>query len=197
MNVSSNTSTLVSPERYWSLLVEGDRKGLEGIYRCYARDLFKFGMSIFPDYDFVQDCVQEVFLDVWKYHKSLGEVSNSKVYLFRTMSHKIFKEAKRLKKRVWEEINEDNAKLLYVDCVESELVALQAKEHLQKKLAMALEKLPHRQKQVLLHLFFDKFTYEEVSKIMGINLRSTYTLAWKAIASVKKHLLLPILLFIG
>jgi len=45
-----------------------------------------------------------------------------------------------------------------------------------------------RQKQVIHLLFFEQIAYEEVSKLMGINLRSVYTLAWKAIANLKKHI---------
>ncbi len=188
MKTIQEPKVLKSSEHYWSLLVEGDQRGLEGIYNLFARDLFAFGMSVVPDYDFIQDCVQEVFLDIWKYHRNLQAVSNIKVYLFKSTSHKIFKEIKRAKKTNWEALNEENTALPIIESVESEMVNLQAKEHMQVRVAQTLEKLPKRQKQVLSHLFFDQFTYEEVAKIMGINLRSTYTLAWKAITAIKKQL---------
>ncbi len=188
MKIIRDAQVLKSPEHYWNLLVRGDKIGLEGIYCQYAPELFAFGMSLVPDYDFVQDCIQEVFLDIWKYHRNLHGVSNIKIYLFKSTSHKIFKEIKRAKKTDWAELNEENLSLVSIEPVESELVKLQAKEYLQVRVANVLEKLPKRQKQVLNHLFFDHFTYEEVAKIMGINLRSTYTLAWKAITTVKKHL---------
>jgi DNA-directed RNA polymerase specialized sigma24 family protein len=52
-----------------------------------------------------------------------------------------------------------------------------------------MDKLPIRQKDVITCLFFEKFTYEDTSKVMELNLRSVYTLAWKAISSLKKSLM--------
>ncbi|MEX2593952.1 MAG: sigma-70 family RNA polymerase sigma factor, partial [Anditalea sp.] len=48
----------------WQGLRDGDRNGLEGIYRHFATGLFQYGLSIVADQDFVQDCIQEVFIDI-------------------------------------------------------------------------------------------------------------------------------------
>jgi RNA polymerase sigma factor (sigma-70 family) len=163
----------VELDSLWLVLKDGDRKGLEGLYRHFSRQLFQYGLSIHHDHDFVQDCIQEVFIDLWKYHKNLQKADNVKVYLFKSLSHKIFRESKKENKWKKVEINENQEACFFI-------------ESLQKKLAIALGNLPHRQKEVIQYLFFKNFSYEEVSRIMGINLRSVYTLAWKAISSLKK-----------
>jgi DNA-directed RNA polymerase specialized sigma24 family protein len=56
-------------------------------------------------------------------------------------------------------------------------------------LMAALEKLPMRQKEVIQLLFFESHSYEDTSNIMGINIQSVYTLAWKAISNLKKTIL--------
>jgi len=173
----------------WLLLKDGERKGLEGLYRNFSKELFQFGLSIDPDQDFVQDCIQEVFIDLWKYHKNLQKADNVKVYLFKSLSHKIFRESKKENKWKKVKINENQEACFFTESIESELINIQRDENLQKKLAFALGNLPHRQKEVIQYLFFENFSYEEVSKIMMINLRSVYTLAWKAISSLKKFIL--------
>jgi len=52
-----------------------------------------------------------------------------------------------------------------------------------------MDKLPIRQKEVITCLFFEKFSYKETLKAMWLNFRSVYTLAWKAISSLKKSLM--------
>ncbi|MEX2569461.1 MAG: sigma-70 family RNA polymerase sigma factor [Cyclobacteriaceae bacterium] len=173
----------------WQLLSKGDRKGLEGLYRMFAPELFKYGLSMVRDEDFVQDCIQEVFIDLWKYHLSLHKADNVKVYLFKSLSHKIYRELKKSKKWKTEEIREEYFFGFSIESIESSLINIQREKNLRTKLANALEKLPLRQKQVINHLFFDQFSYEETSKMMGINLRSVYTLAWKAVATLKKHVI--------
>jgi RNA polymerase sigma factor (sigma-70 family) len=187
MKIEANPLSYVDRDALWQLLREGERKGLEGLYRHYSKELFKYGLALVNDEDFVQDCIQEVFIDLWKYHLNLQKAENVKVYLFRSLSHKIYREHKKKGKWKWEELGEDSFRNLSVESNEGELVRLQQEKNLQIKLARGLEKLPIRQKQVIQLLYFEQFSYEEVSKMMGINLRSVYTLAWKAIASLKKY----------
>ena len=58
-----------------------------------------------------------------------------------------------------------------------------------ENLTKAISKLSERQKEVISLIFYEGFSYEEVSKLIGINLRSTYTLAWKALSSLRKEIL--------
>lgn len=162
---------------------------MEGLYKLFSHELFRFGLSMVNDQDFVQDCIQEVFIDLWKYHKTLQQANNVKVYLFKSLSRKISKASSKEKKWRKEEIKEDNLPGYFLESIESKIINSQKGEDLQRKIAKALQKLPVRQKEVILYLYFEDFSYEEVSKMMGINLRSVYTLAWKAISSLKKSVI--------
>ena len=187
MKIQANPISCIDRDALWQLLREGERKGLEGLYRLYSKELFKYGLALVNDEGFIQDCIQEVFIDLWKYHLNLQKAENVKVYLFKSLSHKIYRESKKRSKWKWEELGEDSFGDLSVESKEGELISVQQEKNLQIKLARGLEKLPIRQKQVIQLLYFEQFSYEEVSKMMGINLRSVYTLAWKAIASLKKY----------
>ncbi len=189
-------SVLEDPDSLWQQLRQGDRKGLEGLYRYFSKDLFRYGLSLIPNQDVVQDCIQEVFIDLWKYHRNLPKADNVKVYLFKSLSHKVFRESKKENKWKKEEItNKEEAKWT-IQSAEEGIIGAQKEEQLQKKLAAAMGKLPDRQKEVVSYLFFENFSYEETAKIMGINLRSTYTLAWKAISNLKK-VIVSLLVLLG
>jgi len=178
----------------WQQLREGNRNGLEGLYRHFAKALFQYGLAMVPDEDFVQDCIQEVFIDLWKYHKNLQTADNVRLYLFRSLSHKIFREDKKEKKWKKETLKMEVESFFFVDSKEADLIGTQTEEFLQRKLAGALQELPLRQKEVVQYLFFESFSYEEVSKLMVINLRSVYSLAWKAISYLTRVMLLVLLL---
>lgn len=178
----------------WLLLRNGDRKGLEGLYGIFAEELFQYGMTMVSNVEFIEDCIHDVFIDLWKYYKSLPKAENVKVYIFKSLSYKIYRESKKIKKWKTEEISDACDDFFCVESMESELIGLQREKTLQHKLAYALEKLPMRQKEVVQYLFFENFSYEEVSKVMGINLRSVYTLAWKAISSLKKQIVACLIL---
>ncbi len=176
----------------WSLLIEGDKAGLEGIYVRFSPGLFKYGMAIKSNRSFIKDCIQELFVDLWKYRNSVRQTDNVKLYLFRSLSNKICKEVSREKKRHEENEDSSHEYLFFESSVEDNFISIQGDEKIQIKLRKALDGLPIRQRQVIQHLFFENHTYEDTSKIMGINIESIYTLAWKAICSLKRSILLLI-----
>lgn len=195
MNPQKNFFSIKDVNLLWLDLKEGNRDGLEGLYRVFSEDLFRFGCSKGYEIDFVQDCIQEVFIDLWKYHRSLQKADNVKVYLFRSLSHKMLRQSKLEKRFTTEEFESSHEKNFFIESIETQLINQQTDEKLKKRLADSIESLPERQKQVIVSLFFEKLSYEDISNIMGINLRSVYTLAWKAINSLKKAVLLIAVLF--
>lgn len=178
----------------WSQLREGDRFGLEQIYLKYSQELFRYGMAIKANRSFIKDCLQELFIDLWKYRGSLSQTDNIKVYLFRSLSNKINKEITRDQKMFLDSEVSDFETVYIEASVEDKFIDLQRDELLQLRLAGALEKLPNRQREVIQLLFFETLSYEDTSKILGITIDSTYTLAWKAINSMKKCILVVLFL---
>lgn len=178
----------------WSQLREGDRFGLEQIYLKYSQELFRYGMAIKANRSFIKDCLQELFIDLWKYRGSLSQTDNVKVYLFRSLSNKINKEITRDQKMFLDSEVSDFETVYIEASVEDKFIDLQRDELLQLRLAGALEKLPNRQREVIQLLFFETLSYEDTSKILGITIDSTYTLAWKAINSMKKCILVVLFL---
>ncbi|HSI77723.1 MAG TPA: sigma-70 family RNA polymerase sigma factor [Lunatimonas sp.] len=187
MNSTKSSIVSKSIDNFWDSLRNGKQDGLEGIYFLLYRRLFQMGMSVVRDEAFVADCLQEVFIDLWKYHKNLPKVDHVHLYLFRALSHKIFKEIKRSNQGISIPFNENFELYACSESVEKQLIDKQQHEILSHQLSTALGKLPIRQKEVIHYLFFEEVSYEQASKIMGINLRSVYTLAWKAITSLRKH----------
>lgn len=187
MNKSKYPIAAKNIDNLWEALRRGEKDGLEGIYFLLYRRLFQLGMSVVKDEEFVADCLQEVFIDLWKYHKNLPKVDHVHLYLFRALNHKIFKEIKKSKQRKSVPFTENLETFACSESVEKQLIDRQQHEILRHQIASALDRLPIRQKEVIHYLFFEEVSYEQASKIMGINLRSVYTLAWKAITSLRKH----------
>uniref|UniRef100_UPI003F72FECC RNA polymerase sigma factor n=1 Tax=Algoriphagus sp. TaxID=1872435 RepID=UPI003F72FECC len=132
----------------------------------------------------VQDAIQDIFMDLWNYRGKLSAEVNIRQYLFKSLSNRIQKELGKNAKRgmmVWPS-DETPLEL----SVEEQLVKRQNESEISAKLKVAMGNLPVRQKEVLQYLYFEKLSYEETSKMLDITIRSTYTLAWKAINALKK-----------
>src|SRR5690606_2998960 len=171
----------------WQQLKNDDRQGLKDLYVRYSPELFRYGMAVQPDRELIKDCIQELFIDLWKYRKNLRDTDNIKVYLCRSLSNKIYRELHLTKRRQNHNPSEVLASLYPLDSRSSENLADKSEEKIHQ-LYVAIEKLPDRQRELIQHVYFKKLSSEEVSEKMGIGVQSVYTLTWKAIRKLKKSL---------
>lgn len=173
---------------YWRQIQNSDRAGMEVLYVKYTQELFRLGMSIKGDRSLVKDCIQEVFLKIWQYRHTIKATDNIKLYLFKCLSNKIHKEVGKDKKR-YGHLNAELGDDLHYE-QETEVGNLLERR---KSLMEAMESLPARQHEVIHLLYYENHSYEDISIIMGINVQSVYTLAWKALANLKKRFVLMVL----
>ena len=196
LNAHDSSNHAFDEKEYWSKIKLGDKTALEGLYTLLAHELMAYGLSIVPNRSLVKDCVQELFIEIWRYRKNGGEVKNVKMYVFRSLAYKVNKEISKEKKRHAKEQAEGFHSLYFRNDAEMGVINLQKEEMVNQRLVEALEKLPSRQKEVIRYVFFENLSNDQISKLMGISVQSVYTLTWKAICNLRKHYLLLFLLLL-
>ena len=156
----------------WLELKSGQKEGLEKLYLTYSKELFRYGMLIKPNRSFVQDCIQELFLDLWKYKDNLSPTENVRPYLMKSLSNKMGKEIQKETRFVEEPCPQNYGDTFFVDSIEEKLITIEQSEGLILRLRGAIEKLPLRQREIIHHLFFEKLTYDQTSHKLGITIDS-------------------------
>lgn len=170
----------------WEKFKSGDINSYELIYRNNIKDLFNYGMSVTPVESLVKDCIQELFLEIWKSKKTLSSTNNIKYYLLKSLRWKI----NHTKSREARTKSMDFQTNIFVKQIsfpfEDEIIRKQQIITNRNKIEQALTKLTARQKEVITLIFYEGLTCEEVAHIMSISVSSIYTLSWKAISQLKK-----------
>lgn len=192
----SDTSGVENDQFYCMQLQNNDPKGLERIYQKYSPELFSLGMSIIQDEDLITDCIQDVFVNLWKYRSSLDKVEQLKLYLFKCLNNRIYKSIKVANKNQKQKDQVKAETIMFADTIENKLILDQVEQEKSAKLLQSMKKLTPRQREVVRLFFFDNLTYEQISEIMGMNVQSVYTLAWKAVSRLKKNMLGSIFLLL-
>lgn len=190
-----NDSTFTESKDCWSRIQQNDKTGLEGLYSLFASEMMAFGLTIVPDRNLVKDCIQELFIEIWRYRRNGSEVKNVKVYIFKALSNKIKKELAREKKRNANDQEMGANSLYFQNEAESGTIFIHPDETSNRRLSEALSKLPARQMEVIRYVFFENLPNEQVAKLMGINVQSVYTLSWKAICKLRKLYILIVALY--
>jgi RNA polymerase sigma factor (sigma-70 family) len=181
----------------WSRIQRDDKTGLEDLYAMFAHEMMAFGLSIVPDRNLVKDCIQELFIEIWRYRRNGTVVKNVKVYVFKALANKIKKELAREKKRNAKDQEMAANALYFQNEAESGIIHIHQEENHNQRLSEAMSKLPARQMEVIRYVFFENLPNEQIAKLMGINVQSVYTLSWKAICNLRKLYVFFLALFVS
>lgn len=185
----------MSDKKIWNSLRNGDQKALEEIYRTYFSELYSYGRKLSRDENTVEDCIQELFVDLWNRRDKLSETDSIKPYLFVSLKRKIFHTIKKLRKSTDTELEEKHFDAeLSIDEI---LIAEETTSEQKSSLKSAFQSLSDRQKEILYLKYYSEMDYEEITEIMEMNYQSARNLVSRAIQKLSKHMLLVFVMLFG
>ena len=79
----------MNESNWWSLFLQGDKSALSEIFIVCHDDLFRYGIKLTRDQETVNDCIQNLFLKLWKNRQNLKPMRDIKPYLFRSLRNHI------------------------------------------------------------------------------------------------------------
>lgn len=164
----------------------GDTTAFEELYRRYFQILFSYGKRFLNNEDIVKDSIQDLFIDLWRTHKSLKQAQSVKFYLISSLRRKIHRSLQPdyLLGDDWEHVNE---MLLPVHpSVEIDFTVLEEEYMNKAKVSAWLRQLPTRQNEALVLRYFHNFEYSEIAKILDIKEQTARNLVQKAIILLRK-----------
>lgn len=175
--------------KLWTNFKQGEESAFALIFRTYYESMFNYGKKFHKDNELIEDCIQELFLEIWKNRANLADIDNIKPYLLTAIRRKIIKQLdKNLKiKKLFSNNNDKEYKFEITFSYETELINAQSDQEKIQQLQEKLDKLPPRQKEILYLLFYQDMSYEEVSQIMGINYQSARNLVHRAIKILREN----------
>jgi RNA polymerase sigma factor (sigma-70 family) len=146
--------------------------------------MFRYGIRFIKDEDFVQDCIQNIFFDLWTRRDKIGQTDAVKSYLFKSLRTRIFRD--KAKWKSLESIEDDYEFIVEFD-VETTLIKEELSQEINHKLHLILDKLPKRQKEILYLRFYEGMEQEKIAEIMGLNPQSVYNLLHESITRLRKY----------
>lgn len=166
----------------WRQFKNGETESFISIFRNYYSPLYNYGIKITNDHALVEDCIQELFMDMWR-TKGKAEIVSLKAYFFRAFKFKLVKAVnKSIQRNNVATTGEEGFEISY----ENILIDNHENEELKQKAIAAIRKLSPRQKEAIYLKFHLNLSYEEISEIMQINYQATRNLIYNSIKTLKK-----------
>lgn len=160
-------------------------KLFEEIFFAHLEALNRYGMLVCPNQGFIEDCIQDVFADLWERRETLYLIKTMQPYLFGCLRRKLMRKIYANK--------EDALRLTEMadNSGEHQGVDEQLYESRIQKLEVSLSKLTPRQREILYLRFHHQLSFQEIGQVMGIQTRAAYKLSYRAITFLRNHLKIP------
>lgn len=153
-------------ELVWNKFREGDRRAFETIYNEFSDGLYAYGSKITSDCEMLKDCIQDVFIDIYKYGSDLRNPGSLEFYLFKTLKRNIIRKIKEQRGTEFTDIHSSTFQLKFELEERSERDELLDEELLQ--LQDQLKSLNPTQRELLFLKFNSGLSYVDIGKILDL-----------------------------
>lgn len=168
----------------WLRLMKGDENALLIIYDHSYDILYAYGCRISKNTVAVEDCIHDIFLELWEKKERLPEVKFVRAYLMKIMKRKV------LKMHAHDEICdfEDFRPDLIAESKEETIISEEIHHSICARLKLAMSKLTKRQREIINLKFFTELSYDEIAAFTGLSQQRIYNLAHDAVRELRTSL---------
>ncbi len=170
----------------WKCIKEGNQWAFNVLYDQHVDFLFSYGIQFLSDQDLVKDCIHDLFIDIYKYRKTISEVKNTRSYLLVSFKRQLYRYQKASLKtlrqdEVLEFVSEEAS-------IEDVLIENEQKSYQYLLLAEALADLTEAQRACLYMRFNQDRNYDDIAKSLSISVESVRTKIYRAIKILRKKI---------
>ena len=176
----------LTDETLWQRLKLGDELAFSVLFERYYRSLINYGNSLSSYPERVQDCVQDVFVNLWLYRNTLSDNVVIKAYLLSSVRKRIA----RLHERdtIFRQTAPLDAVQFSLDfSIEDQLIADEETSAQVSQLNRLINALPPRQKEALYLRYHQGLTIEQIGEMLDINHQSVSNLLHRFIQHHRKE----------
>lgn len=173
----------------WKRLKSGEGEALVLIYDIHIDALYNYTRRFTRNTTLVEDCIQDLFAEIWEKREKLSETNSIKAYLFKSIRRKVLRALNKDDKYI--HAGEAFGRYVQEDepSYERWLIDIQLTQEQQYKLKSCLEKLSARQKEAIVLKFYENLSNEEIAIILDISIQSLYNLIHSAVKSLRQSYL--------
>jgi RNA polymerase sigma factor (sigma-70 family) len=165
-----------------------DEAALNHLFSTYYNRLFRTGLKYGATNEAVQEAIQAVFIDLWHYRKTLGDVQSFEAYLTGSLRKRLSKMGEKSQKiaknALYTEGSSDDL-ILSVEAYENVLILQETNDLKRNELKNALEQLTPRQKELIVMRYFEEMNYADIAEKTQLQTDSIYKTIHEALKRLR------------
>lgn len=176
------------PEQDWKAFVNDDKKAFARLYDCYFDGLFAYGARFSRNKEQVKECIQEMFLKLWRNRNNLQHVEHVEHYLMVSLRNIIFDKLSYKTQFVFEELEEDSYDFDLNFAPENKIINNEEQQLLYEYFRVAFKVLTPRQREIIYLRYLKEMDYEKVASIMNITVKAAYKLTARSLETLRDNM---------
>ena len=169
----------------WQQSKAGDSVAFCRLADKLYRTLFNYATSFTNDREYIKDAIQELLIHIWEKRQTIN-IQFVTIYFLKSLRNQILQEFRRNKHPFLgiDEIDEitDN------QTIETEIEENETYSESQRRVRLAINELPKRQKEAIFLKFYEGLENEQIADMMQVNRQSVANLLFKAITTLKSQI---------
>ncbi|MCY4780008.1 RNA polymerase sigma-70 factor [Sphingobacterium sp. UT-1RO-CII-1] len=180
-----------SDEELIGLLKANQQKALSALYSRYWDKMLVVALNRLDNLEIAEECVQNVFLSLWKRRHALVLSNAVSTYLAVAVKYQVIKQMDKIYRR---KLGDDFIYFLPSESPSADAYVLE--KELLEKVAEAVERLPEKCRIVFLMSREDNMTNKQIASDLGVSEKTVEAHITKAIKSLRSDLAMipPILI---
>jgi RNA polymerase sigma factor (sigma-70 family) len=171
--------------RIWARFKNGDDQSFSAIYSTYSPKLYHYGLKFTQNRTLIEDSIQELFFELLKNRRTIGQTSHILRYLMKSFRFKLFRILNHEKR--YDHRNEGEDYVFDITfSIEHDMIVKDSRDQRAEAFSRALGNLTPRQKEAIYLKFTIELEYNEICEIMDLNLESCRNLIYRAIKALKE-----------
>ena len=192
---SSATATTTNEgalAQLWSRFKAGDKQAFDQLIRLRYRLLFAYATRFTNNRELIEDCLQELMLELWHRRVNLVETPYVTVYLIKALRNNLLRLLRKERQRetVCDEWLTLGNYLTDGQTTESERILAERRWEHQHRLQQALKQLPNRQREAILLKFYEGLSNEAIAETMAVERQTVANFLYRAMGSLKATLVI-------
>ena len=181
----TNDCDKMDHETLWARFKEGDADAFGLIFKSFYQDLYNYSSRFTKNTELIKDCLQDLFLLLWKNRETINNTASVKNYLLKSVRRRLCKGISNNKLSITFNESNFNAGFNIVLPVENNLILQEQLTELTYKVRNVVEKLSKRQQEIIYLRFYMDMDVEQIAEIMCLNRQSVYNLMYDALKQFK------------
>ncbi|MBK9257633.1 MAG: sigma-70 family RNA polymerase sigma factor [Saprospiraceae bacterium] len=176
----------MTDEQLWSELIKGNQKALGQIYDLHADSLIRYGRRFTDDLTVIEDCIHDLFVNIWKNKSGLSMTNSIIKYLCVALRRDIIRRINQSHSTISTVSLED---VSFNSTISAEDIIINEESSAEDgvRLKNAFKILSSRQKEAVYLRYYEELDYEQICEIMDINYQSVRNLISKAIIQMREN----------